>query len=817
MKKIARRLKNFLGSLRFFYINLFGWQRSDALLVSGQDLAPSHHGFLALAIDPQLTVYPRNLRLWTGWYLISYEAKSGFPDCIFTPTIYPLHLAKVRPTPRSVPSNFGLKPDSMGLILDPPEARPNPQGSSINLKAHFVGKTSHLIHYPFSPGGFRLDPFDAEYPRTRVPQKGWFDIENFTITCLGIFPLMLYCGKRLLSPAGDKRIRQLLRRSFVLLRYRGGSRFLRWAIHRTYREIQPAISLDQWWRFYKSQPSPEAFASRMPSSSQLPLISLVLFHAPTHANNLDSCVRGLSRQAYQNFEVIIISNDKKQRSLRYPPLFNGRVHEVSRDPGSVWSAIRGAYVGIVDASVSLEPHALRSLANAIAFENPDILYADEVIQSSHSERVKKIRLKPAFSIDHFLCNGFTGMPTLIRTSILDQAEACWCLESADAVSESLVLQGLRQSSKVLHIPDILSTRRCLSGHGNPARLPPLETEKKLRELGFKDASVRASDNPEIYRVRFSKESSRKTAIVIPTKNNVGLLRQTIESIQKTTPAELYSLVVVDHESDDPACVSYLQSLGEKHLVLPYKGAFNFSKINNFAVTHIDSDHETILFLNNDIEAISSGWLESMRDKARRPDVGAVGAILLYPSAADENTVITQRPVVQHAGVVLGIGAAEHFMKNEVYFDPYQGEININGCQPDLVTRGFSAVTAACLMTRRAVFDEISGFDESLAVAFGDVDLCLRIGNLGYKVVCDGEAVLLHHESATRDKGIEVDPHPGDSDMFKHRYRFDIRRGDPFYHPLLVRNSSRYRLIRSPVKRSEPVYRIVNNPGFSQPR
>ncbi len=194
-----------------------------------------------------------------------------------------------------------------------------------------------------------------------------------------------------------------------------------------------------------------------------------------------------------------------------------------------------------------------------------------MIQSSHSERVKKICLKPAFNIDHFLCNGFTGMPTLIRTSILDEAEPCWSLESADAVSESLVLQGLRQSSKVLHIPDILSTRRCLSGHGNPARLPPLETEKKLRELGFKDASVRPSDNPAIYRIRFSKESSGKTAIIIPTKNNVGLLRQTIESIQKTTPAELYSLVVVDHESDDPACVSYLQSLSEKHLVLPYEG------------------------------------------------------------------------------------------------------------------------------------------------------------------------------------------------------------------------------------------------------
>ena len=818
MTKALQRMKNILGSLRFLFLDLFGFQKSGVSLVAGQDLAPSLQGFFALAIDPQLAVYPRRLKLWTGWYLISYEAKSGFPDCIFVPTIYPLRLAKVKPTPRSVPSNFGRKADSVGLIFDPPDSRPKPDGEAIRLRAHFVGKTHHLIRYSFSPAGFRLDPFDADYPRTRVPQTGWFDIENFTITRLGLFPLMFYCGKRLLSSTGDKQTRQLLRRSFGLLRYRGGSRFLRWAIHRTYREIQPAISLDHWWRFYRAQSSSAAKSRRVPNASGSPLISLVFFPTDADGETIDSCMRALSRQEYRNFEVVIVSEEKRKRNRRPPHLLEKRVRHASQDPEHIWRAIQGAYVGIIDASVSLEPDALRLLANAIAFENPDILYGDEVIKCDGSDRVCRINLKPAFSIDYFLSSGFTGLPTFIRSSILKRTEAPWSLRSAEAVSESLVLQGLQQSANVLHIPGVLSSRRYLGRRQAPPRLPPAEMEEHLSALGFEDASVTPSINPAIYRIRFYKKPRGKTAIIIPTKNNVDLLRQAVESIERTASEDLYTLVVIDHESDDPACVSYLKSLGEKHLVLRYRGAFNFSKINNFAVTQIGSDHETILFLNNDIEAITSGWLETMRDKVIRPDVGAVGAVLLYPSESDQDECKSEskRRVIQHAGVVIGIGAAEHFMKKEAYFDPYEGEVNPNGCHPHLVTRGFSAVTAACLMMRREVFEQVHGFDESLAVAFGDVDLCLRISNLGYKVICDSEAVLLHHESATRDKGTEVDPHPGDSDMFKHRYRFDIRRGDPFYHPLLVANSSRYRPMRSPIKRSEPVYRIVKNPGFLPP-
>jgi GT2 family glycosyltransferase len=126
------------------------------------------------------------------------------------------------------------------------------------------------------------------------------------------------------------------------------------------------------------------------------------------------------------------------------------------------------------------------------------------------------------------------------------------------------------------------------------------------------------------------------------------------------------------------------------------------------------------------------------------------------------------------------------------------------------------VTAACLLTRRDVFEAAGGFDEDLAVGFGDVDLCLRTGNLGYKILCDGEAVLIHHESASRSRGKNRDPHPEDSTEFVSRYQDDIWTGDPFYHPLLASTTWRYRPVRSPVRRLSPVYRIVTDPKIRRP-
>jgi GT2 family glycosyltransferase len=205
--------------------------------------------------------------------------------------------------------------------------------------------------------------------------------------------------------------------------------------------------------------------------------------------------------------------------------------------------------------------------------------------------------------------------------------------------------------------------------------------------------------------------------------------------------------------------------------------FNYAKMNNDAVRayKLSRGHlpPYVAFLNNDIEAIEGGWLEHMRGLARRDDVGVVGATLLYTN----NTI-------QHSGVVIGLnGVADHAHKF-ISFRSGDGD-RLTGYLESLVsTRDYSAVTAACIMSRSSVFSEVDGFDERLAVGFNDTDYCLRVGAHGYKILNDAHAVLYHHESATRIKTKHL-LHPEDGDFFIKRWQEMIDEGDPFYSPLFL--------------------------------
>ena len=215
-------------------------------------------------------------------------------------------------------------------------------------------------------------------------------------------------------------------------------------------------------------------------------------------------------------------------------------------------------------------------------------------------------------------------------------------------------------------------------------------------------------------------------------------------------------------------------------ILRYEGVFNFSAINNFAVAQVGEGYSHYLFCNNDIEAIEGGWLERMLELGQQPSIGIVGATLFYPD----------RKSIQHAGVCVGLfGAAEHYGKWLRYPDdplePGFGELL-------QVNREVAAVTAACLLIRAEAFREVSGFDEAIAVGFGDVDLCLRVGSRGYRVVMSPYARLVHHESYTRGTST-VDPHPRDSALYQLKWKALLKAGDPFYSPGLSPVSTHWAL------------------------
>ena len=293
----------------------------------------------------------------------------------------------------------------------------------------------------------------------------------------------------------------------------------------------------------------------------------------------------------------------------------------------------------------------------------------------------------------------------------------------------------------------------------------------------------------LFDARYPLRPGLKVAIIIPTKNHGDLLRTCIDSIRKTVYGIEYDIVVIDHESDDIDTMTYLSSITPAVRVMPFKGKFNYSTINNWAVSQLDSSYSHYLFCNNDIEAISVGWLARMLEIGQDAKVGIVGAKLFYPDGK----------TIQHAGVCIGMfGAAEHFGKflslPENPGEP--GYLEVLRSNHEV-----AAVTAACMLIRKDAFDKVGGFDEALAVGFGDVDLCLRVGKQGYTILYCAHAELLHHESYTRGKSAN-DPHPEDSAIFQAKWWKVLKAGDPYYNPGLSLKSTSW-------QNANPIYCSVD--------
>ncbi|MBF0496603.1 MAG: glycosyltransferase family 2 protein, partial [Deltaproteobacteria bacterium] len=276
--------------------------------------------------------------------------------------------------------------------------------------------------------------------------------------------------------------------------------------------------------------------------------------------------------------------------------------------------------------------------------------------------------------------------------------------------------------------------------------------------------------PGSFRVKRTIMGRPLVSIIIPFKNKKEYLERCLDSIKAKTDYDHYEILLVNNDSDDPATLDYLDGLKgwDQIRMFDYAGPFNFSAINNWAVARTAGEH--VLFLNNDTEVISKEWLRALLEHSQRPEVGAVGAKLLYPDNR-----------IQHGGVVLGLGGiAGHPHKYLPADDPgYFGQLS--------VIRNFSALTAACLMMRRRVFDEMGGFDEqNLSIAFNDVDLCIRIREKGYYLVYTPFALLYHYESVSR--GYEDTPEKAkrfqvEMDHMRRKWGA-VLTSDPFYNPNL---------------------------------
>jgi GT2 family glycosyltransferase len=271
-----------------------------------------------------------------------------------------------------------------------------------------------------------------------------------------------------------------------------------------------------------------------------------------------------------------------------------------------------------------------------------------------------------------------------------------------------------------------------------------------------------------YRVHWPIPSpAPKVSLIVPTRDRVELLRMCVESLLEKTRYPNFEVLVVDNRSADPEALAYLASLRgrDRVRVMSYDAPFNYSAINNLAAANCDG--QVLGLVNNDIEVISEDWLDELVGHALRPDVGAVGAMLYYPDRT-----------IQHAGVILGLGG----IANHAYVGQPAGYPG-HGARGK-VAQNLSAVTAACVVVRREVFEEVGGLDEAFEVAFNDVDFCLRLLSRGYRNVWTPFAELYHHESASRGRD--------DSEEKARRFQGEVRRmerrwgdflhADPAYNP-----------------------------------
>jgi len=401
----------------------------------------------------------------------------------------------------------------------------------------------------------------------------------------------------------------------------------------------------------------------------------------------------------------------------------------------------GEFVCLLDHDDLLDPDALMEVARQLdVTPDADYIYSDEDKVSNDGSEFCQPYFKPDFDPDLLLCNNYLNHFSVIRKTLFDEVGGY--REGFDGSQDyDLYLRVTEKARKIAHIAKILyhwrmvpdSTSVDPSAKGGLYRdssIKTLESAMKRRDI---NAKIEKGLSPGSYRVHYHVEPGQKVSIIIPTRNAVELLEQCITTIETHTNYPDYEIVVVDNGSNDPLTLNYLDQKSkesDRFKCLKFDRRFNFSEINNYAVEKTESPY--LVFLNNDIEITDDGWLTAMLEHGQRSEIGAVGAKLLYPDGR-----------IQHAGVFLGQGGvAGHPFKNLPENNgAYFGHSNL--------VKNYSAVTAACILTRRDVFREVGGFNDELAVSFGDIDFCMEICKLGYRIVYTPYARMIHHESVSR--------------------------------------------------------------------
>lgn len=515
---------------------------------------------------------------------------------------------------------------------------------------------------------------------------------------------------------------------------------------------------DSWLRSHRASAADiERQRSVIAQWDEQPLISLVCVVFRTPERYLRELLRSVLMQSYENFELVLVNvsgSDCADVNSVLASIHDGRIRVITAENKSIADntnvgirECRGDYIAFVDHDDLIEPDTLYRYVSVIR-EHPDVdlLYCDEDKLDDATGRYEWPVFKPAFNRDLLYSYNYITHMLMVSRYVLDQVELS-PTDVAGAQDYDLTLKCAEVAREIRNVPHVLYHWRehagstSANGQSKPYAVEAgrLALQRHFDRRGI-PAKVDALDAMFRYRPRYSFDTNPKVSIIIPTKDHVDLLSTCLNSVfGKTTYAD-YEVIVTENNSTEPETFAYYETLEREYDNLrvvrwPGKG-FNYSAICNFGAKHASGD--ILLFLNNDTEVISPDWLTSMVGFFARPEVGVVGAKLLYRDG-----------LVQHGGVWVSPNGCD-------YLNQRCGADELGYMETLQHPFDCAAITGACQMIRRSVFEQIGGFDESLVVVLNDVDLCLRSNDEGYLTVFDPDALLYHNEYSSRGHD-ELDP------------------------------------------------------------
>lgn len=460
--------------------------------------------------------------------------------------------------------------------------------------------------------------------------------------------------------------------------------------------------------------------------------------------------------------------------LRYVKVKN---RGISANTNAAAALAEGTYLALADHDDVLSPAAVYYMLEAAHRTGAGFLYSDEALFETDPARASVGHFKPDFAPDYLNCCNYICHLSVFKKDLFD---AVGGLDPAcDGSQDHDLFLKLSERAAPVHVPLVLYFWRTHAGStsvGTAAKPYVAAAARRAIDahLARTGAKGRAMDGlfPSTYKVAYEIQGQPLVSVIIPNKDHAEDLDKALRSIAEKTRWPCYEVIVVENNSADPATFAYYREAQARWpavRVVTYEGPFNFSAVNNFGRRQAKGEY--LLLLNNDVEVLTDGWMTELLALCSQPGVGIVGAKLYYPD-----------DTVQHGGVITGLGGfAGHSHK--------YARRGASGYMFRLATvQDFSAVTAACLMVKSAVYDAVGGMDEGFAVAFNDVDFCLSVGNAGYRILWTPYAELYHYESKSRGldtRGPAKERFEGERRRLESRYGRARLLRDPFYNPNLT--------------------------------